>query len=296
MLMSMPRNFFAFCRGADQDSIRRIPLDADTQNALGVLFDDQEQQFLEGREEEVPFTGDWKPDDDQLLTITDEELAQPLVKTLHENVTVFDELDIKNFNKSGIKAIFTRSSKQENRILIQQFKSSQYLGPGKWNLIFDKNRFKQLSQPGFTLASNLAAVLDGSVFKFQSFQNLRIIFKVQHHFQEATHQEVRKFADHSSLCIDNHDEFMKLMTERIRKLIKSIIKSQILENYETDEIIQKARSVGIELKSKENKIIITNSKLEIKTVLSFLEDSVFRGSFSEETYETNSKRAVRREQ
>ena len=296
MTMSMPRNFFALSRGDHQGSVWRIPLDAKIQKALEDLFDQQEQQFLHGRNEEVPFTGNWKPDNDQLLTITDEELAQPLVRTLRENVTAFDELDIENLDKAEIKAIFTHSSKRKNRILVQQFKSSQYLGPRRWNLIFDKNQFTQLSQSGFTLASNLVAILDGNVFKFQSFQNLRMIFKVQHHFQEATDQEVKKFAGHPSLHIDNHDEFQNLMNERTRKLIKSITESRVLEKHSAEEIFQKAQSIGLELKRKEDRIIIPNSKQEIKTVLSFLEDSVFKGSFSEETYETNSKRTVKRGQ
>lgn len=295
MTMSMPRNFFALCRVSNQSSVQRIPLDADTQKGLGGLFDKQEQQFLDGRDEEIPFAGDWKPDDDQLLTIIDEELAQPLMNTLHENATVFNELDIKNSNKTEIKAIFTHSSVQENRILIQQFLSSQYLGRGRLDLILCNNRFTRLSQPGFTLASKLVAVLDGSMFKFQSFRNLRTVFKVQHHFQEATNQEIKEFAGHSSLHIENRSEFQKLMTERTRKLIKSITESHVLEKYKAEEIIQKAQSIGLELQRKEDRIIIPNSKLGIKTVLSFLEDSVFKGSFSEETYETNSKRAVKRE-
>ncbi|MCY4235730.1 MAG: hypothetical protein OXE74_05440 [Cyanobacteria bacterium MAG CAR2_bin_4] len=293
--MSMPRNFFALCRDADQNSIRRIPLDAGTQRKLEVLFDKQEKQFLDGRDEEIPFAGDWKPDDDQLLTIIDEELAQPLVKTLHENMTVFDELNIRNSNKTEIKAIFTRSSVQENRILIQQFLSSQYLGRGKLDLILCNNRFTQLSQSGFTLASKLVAVLDGSTFKFQSFRNLRTIFKVQHHFQEATDQEINEFACHPSLHIEDRGEFQNLITERTRKLIKSIMESHVLQKYKTEEIIQKAQSIGLELESKEDRIVIPNSKSAIKTVFSFLEDSVFKGSFSEETYETNSKRALKRE-
>ena len=303
MPMSMPRNFFALCRGAsNQNSVWRIPLDATTQRDLEVLFDKQEQQFLDGRDEEVPFTGRWKPDDDQLLTITDEELAQPLLKTLikdeiiNKNVIVFKELDIGNFNEAGIKAIFTCSFTQKNRILIQQFQSSQYLGRGRPDLILKNNRFTRLSQPGFTLASKLVAVLDGSVFKFQSFCNLRKIFKVQHHFQEATDQEVKKFAGHPSLHINNRSEFQNLMTERTRKLIKSIMESKVLEEYKVGQIVEKAQEIGLKLETKDNKIIIPSDKLEIKTVLSFLEDSVFKGSFSEETYETNSKRPLKRSQ
>lgn len=296
MPRSMPRNFFALCRVSNQDSVRRIPLDADTQKDLGILFDKQEQQFLDGRDEEFPFTGDWKTDDNQLLTITDEELAEPMVKTLHENVTVFEELDIINTNKAGIKAIFTHSSIQENRILIQQFKSSQYLGQGVMDVVLHNKRFTRLSQPGFTLASKLVVVLDGNVFKFQSFQNLRMIFKIQHHFQEATEREVREFADHPLLYIDNHSEFQGSMTERTRKLIKSIVKSQVLEKYRAKEIIQRAQSIGLKLEGNKNRIVIPNNKSEMKTVLSFLDNSVFKGSFSEEIYETNSKRPLKRGQ
>ena len=293
--MPMPSNLFALCRRNHHDRVRRIPLEARVQQELEELFDRQEQQFLDGRDDEISFTeSSWKPDRDQLLTITDREIAQPLVRTLTENPTIFEELDTQNLDDSEIKAIFSHSSRRENRILIQQFKSSQCLGPRRWNLVLGKDRFTRLSQPGLILASSLVAVLDDTVFKFQSFHNLRMIFNLQHHSQEATDQEVKAFISHPSLHINSHDEFQSSMTEPPRKLVKSIMKSGILEKYKPDEIIHEAQKIGLKFEVREGRIIVPNSKSGIKDLLRFLDNSIFKGPLSEEMYETNSKRPRKR--
>ena len=62
----MPRTFYALCRVGGTDTVRRIPVQAQVQAELEGLFDVQEQEFLAGRDEEIDFTGDWKPDSNQL--------------------------------------------------------------------------------------------------------------------------------------------------------------------------------------------------------------------------------------
>ena len=71
----MPRTFFAICRIGAENVVRRIPIRAAVQNELEQLFDAQEATFLAGRDEEVVFDGDWKPDGNQLLVVNDPDLA-----------------------------------------------------------------------------------------------------------------------------------------------------------------------------------------------------------------------------
>jgi len=147
----MPRTFFAICRIADENVVKRIPIRTAVQDELERLFDAQEQTFLAGRDEEVDFDGDWKPDTNQLLIIHDGDLASTLTNTLNNGPAAYDQLDITDYAEAGIKGIFTHSTVQQGRILLQRFQTSQYLQRSGLTLVFSNNQFGKLSEHGFAL-------------------------------------------------------------------------------------------------------------------------------------------------
>ena len=105
----MPRTFFAICRVDDKNLIRRIPIRAAVQTDLEDMFDQQEQAFLKGRDDEVDFDGRWIPDSNQLLVIEDDALAVPFAQTLQYGAAAYDHLDVSNYARAGIKGIFSPS-------------------------------------------------------------------------------------------------------------------------------------------------------------------------------------------
>lgn len=288
----MPRTFFALCRTGDADAVKRIPLQAAVQTELEGLFDEQEAAFLNGRDEDVVFDGGWKPDRNQLLTIDDADLVSPFATTLVDGPAAYENLDIANYGDAGIKAIFTHSDEDEDRILIQKFRTSQFLQKSGITLVFSNNQFGKLSEQGFALDARLTAVIENSVVKFQSFHSLRTILTVQYHFEQATYEEVNTFSQHGHFHIENQALFDNAMDERSRKLIRGISASGVLANYNVTTIREKAASVGLKIAEQDGRLVLPGEKRRLKTILSFLEESVFKGVFSEEVFETNSKRAV----
>ncbi len=288
----MPRSFFALCRVGEDNVVKRIPLQAAVQNELEQLFDEQEAAFLAGRDEEVEFNGDWKPDRNQLLTISDEDLIEPFTSTLENGPAAFENLDIANYDDAGIKAIFTHSDDEEGRILVQRFRTSQYLQKSGITLVFNNNRFGKLSDHGFALDARLTLVIEDDLMKFHSFHSLRTVLTVQYHFEQATDAEVNTFAEHSHFHIENRALFDAAMDERSRKLIRGISSSGILADHDAATIRDKAASVGLQIDAQDGKLVLPGEKRRLKTILSFLEESVFKGVFSDQVYETNSKRTV----
>tara|TARA_R110002074_G_scaffold283280_1_gene454898 strand:- start:122 stop:991 length:870 start_codon:yes stop_codon:yes gene_type:complete len=289
----MPRTFFAICRIGDENVIRRIPIRAAVQAELEQLFDAQEQAFLDGRDEEVEFDGDWKPDPNQLLVIEDADLAAPFAQTLANGPAAFAHLDITNYAEAGIKGIFTHSEAAQDRILLQRFQTSQYLQKSGLTLVFSNNQFGKLSEHGFALDARLTAIIQDDSFKFVSFRNLRTILTIQHHFEQATDVEVAAFRGHATFHLENAGLFDAAMDERSRKLIRGITRSNILGDHDATAIRDKAGSVGLQIDMQDGRLVLPGEKRRLKTILSFLEESVYKGVFSDETFETNSKRRVR---
>jgi hypothetical protein len=142
------------------------------------------------------------------------------------------------------------------------------------------------------LDERLGAVIRGDQVMFVSFPVLRSFLTVQEHFSEATAPEVNDFARHQSFHVENRAVFDGNMEERCRKLIRGIRKSGVLANHNSAEIVTRAATVGLTLNQQDGRIILPSVKRDLKTVLSFLEESVYKGVFSDETYMTNSKRPV----
>lgn len=288
----MPNTFFAFCRTNDRNQIYRIPVTHEVQGELEQSFDNQEQSFLANRNEEINFDGDWKPEPNQLLVITDEVLAEPFVQTCMRNPSVYDVLDVGQSDFEVIKGIFTHSEREDNRILLQRFQSSQYLQRDRLNLFWNNDIFSKFLDQGFTLDNKLTAIIQNNSFKFVSFSNLRTIIPIQRHFLEATSEEVDSFKQCGLFHLQNEEYFDNAMDEGLRKIIHRITISGFLNDYGVNEIQDRANSVGLRIESLDERLVLPDDKVGIKIILRFLDESVYKGAFSETTFETNSKRRI----
>ena len=288
----MPRTLFALCRVNGQNMVRRVPLEAGVQPDVEAIFDEQEQAFFEGKDEPIEFSGGWKPDGNEILCINDPDLLAQVNETLVNGAGAYETLDITNYDEAGIKALFMHSENLEGGILIQKFRASQYLQRRWLTVTFRDNQFGKLNEDGFAFDERLGAVVKGETVMFTSFHVLRSFLTVQEHFAEATAQEVDDFANHISFHHENRAQFDANIDERCRKLIRGIHRSNVLVDHGAPEIIEKAATVGLVLGEQGGCIVLPAEKRDLKIVLSFLEESVYKGVFSGETLVTNSKRPV----
>lgn len=291
----MPRTFFAFCPENDENVVFRIPIRAGVQDELENLFNDQEELFLRNRDEEILFDGDWKPDNNQLLVIRDSDLVKPFIDTTRIGPGSYYKIDVFKHEALDIKGIFSHSNVKKNRILLQKFTKVQILNKqNNISLVFSDGEFDRLSNPGFYLDSSLTAIIEGDEIKFVSFQNLRTILDIQDHYREATADEILKFSENTSLHFENVEAFNEAIDDRTRKLIHAIRKSKVLRDFDPITIHEKAKSIGLTgVVLRGNKLVIPEEKKEMKRILNFLEEGVYKGVFSEDVYETNSKRKIK---
>ena len=67
----------------------------------------------------------------------------------------------------------------------------------------------------------------------------------------------------------------------------------MLERFSARDIQKIGRQAGIDVAIRDKKIVIPAEKKKMKIILGFLDEEVYKGSFSNITYITNSKRSVR---
>lgn len=288
--MDADQNFFALCRTKDGLAVKRLQLTADVQRKLVALFEVQRTAFFEGISEEVAFSGDWKPDEDELLTIDLPQEANILIETINGNPLARPILDSGDFAQEGIRAIFTGVMEDGiAKVWMQRFSPQQILSR-RFSLLLDQNTFKELTGPAFSLDTRLVCVIEDRIMKFKSFHNLRMIFDLSRYFREATDDDIDHFAGHAVLRILDLQRFKNLADQTTRKLIHAVQYSGVLDKHAAKKIQTKARKMGLQLEVIDNAVVIPADKREIKKLLKFLHDDLYEAPLSGARYVTNSKR------
>ena len=286
----MPENLFAACRIKDELVPRRVHLDGTIQDQIEGIFAHQAQVFFEGVDEEVLFDGRWKPDESEVLTVAVTPEAEMLLETLNRNPTSIEPLDLANFASAGVKALFTGDGTMDTgRVLVQRFTPGQVLDR-KFALILQGNSFRRLADPAFVLASSLAFVIEGGAIKFKSFPSLRAVLDVLDIYRDATDQELREFAGHPSLRVEELEDFVLTADQITRKLINAVIATGILDEYTPTQIQEAAASTQLNLVLEGDRIVVPTTRREMKDLLIFLDESRYNGPLSGRTFVTNSRK------
>lgn len=288
----MPVNLLAICRSATGLIVKRIKVKATVQNQLEGIFIQQEQMFVDGVTEEVPFDGGWSPDPHEHLVaqVTDEAAA--IFAAAQGNIVAMPEVDPANFENENIRALGVLVQHSTGpRLLLQEFSARQML-ERRFSLILDGNTFNRLTQPAFAIGASLAGFVEGDKIKFQKFSRIKLIFNLTSLYQEATDTEVEGFCELECIDVGDIGKFKNLADQKMRKLINAITKRGTLNDFTSAQIQVAAAGENFQIAVADGKIIIPSVKAEAKALLHFLDNGLYRGPLGGEIFITNSKRAL----
>lgn len=192
-----------------------------------------------------------------------------------------------------IKAVFVGEINDGKLVIaFQKFKKEQYISVKGINLFFDKETFVQEKRFGISISEEIDCIYEDGRLLFQSFFMARQVFNLMEYYREATQGEVERFAQMKELTFDNAEVFIGQADSRIRKKIASIVDSGVLEKFSARDIQRIGRQIGFDITVRNKKVVIPADKKKLKYILGFLDEEVYKGSFSNATYITNSKRSV----
>ncbi|MCF1743277.1 Kiwa anti-phage protein KwaB-like domain-containing protein [Paradevosia shaoguanensis] len=264
---------------------------APVQNVLEGLFVQQRNSLLAGITEEIDFDGGWKPESNEILKVPATGEVSAIYNTAIGDPLALNEIPPHNFESHPIKAIgVVAPLNGTQQFLLQNFDSRQVLSR-HFSLISDGNTFNQLSEPGFSLANSITAIVTSDSVKFRSFSNVRKIFNIKHLYIEATDAQIDDFCSHDSIHA-GIDQIKGIADQQIRKLIHAISHRGTLNQFSTQQICQAADNEGLTVTIHNSKIVLPSEKGDLKKVLAFLDDGYFRAALTGVKYITNSKRVA----
>ncbi len=283
-------SLFAACRVDRVLHVKRVRLDAAVQRSVMNLFEGQEREFREGITTEVPFTGNWNPDPEEVLTIETPTEVEVFDTAIRGNATAVPNIDTGHFAEEGIKALFTGHVRNNRAtILVQRFTSQQVLSK-HFALFQEGNAFRRLTEAAFSLDSKLTCIIENGVIKFKSVGNLRSIVDMIEIYREATNQEIIEFAAHRSLHVADVQNFVANTNQTCRKLIHAISDNHVLNDYTPAEIQTAAHATNLTVNITNGRIAVPADGANIKELLQFLNESRYSGPLSHRPYVTNSQR------
>ena len=290
----MSNTFFVLCEDNNNLIVYRLEINENIQSELTTLFHTQEQSFREGIEDEIDFTGDWKPDTNEFLCVKISEQTDILLDAFKKNALSVPVLNIQNIETANIKAVFTGkkgAKEQDTVILIQRF-SPQQLLTRKYALIYSTNTLNKITDPAFTLNTNLVAIIENDKLKFKSYSNIRSIFDMTTIYREATDEDIKDFSTQNCILINDVSSFSEKLDQIAKRLIHSIHKNKRLDNKTAAEIEKRANSFDLKIDIENGKIVMPLDRADIKTLLRFINDDIYEAPLSEKRYVTNSKKPV----
>lgn len=286
-------DLYAACRPNGPLEVRHVQVTAQVAGQLDPIFQAQGAAFMSGVNAEIDFNGDWKPDDDEILVVRGLPEAQILINAVNQNAIALPVLDVANFDAEGVRALFTTDGAGPNlRILAQNFGPNQILS-NRMSFLYDNNTFRRLTEPAFTLGTQLVATIDaqGDV-RFKSYPMLRRILDVKPVFRAATDRELTTFCASPCLAIADRAGFIGDADEVIRKQVLAITKSQVLVDHTVDDLEAYANAIGFDLVVNGGRIQMPDERKARKNLLSFLLNRVYLGPINQQLFITNSTRPL----
>lgn len=290
------QNIFVYAEEEDKKTIYRVRLNGEVQSKLTHLLNSQEESFFEGIEDEVRFDGLWKSDEHEIFYLEDLYIPEVnlLKQAVAEGVLAHQELNLKNFNKVKIKALFSGRKDGDDWIIqIQRFTASQVLSKGKFALIFLDNTFRKVSEPLFTVPNKIAAIVKNNRLYFKSWAVVRGIFDLLEIYEKATDEELDNFIQHEKILCEDPSNFFMIANATVRKKITALSKNSILENFDViraDEVSKNFLDFPF---VQDDRIFLPNNRKDLHKVLDFLLDNLYEAPLSGEKYRTNSKQLLR---
>lgn len=279
-------------QGNEKLEVCKIETDKKAQAAICKSYAEASGWMLKGTEY-VSFDGNYSPDADETLCINQFALDE-VIKEAVETPAGIESFAPENTNSDNIKAIFVGEI-CEGRMVIafQKFKKEQYISVKGINLFFDRDTFVQEKRFGITISDEVDCIYEDGRLLFKSFFMARQIFSLMKYYREATQGEEERFTQMKELSLDSAEMFIGQADSRVRKKVASIMDSGVLERFSARDIQKIGRQAGIDVAIRDKKIVIPAEKKKMKIILGFLDEEVYKGSFSNITYITNSKRSVR---
>ena len=272
----------------------RLDLDQAAALEAGEMFLAGAEAFVRGVEQVVTFDPGYKLHDDECFEIHDFPINDDLIGFCRQPLAA-ERVEAADFASLPINGIVGYDfSAGQRKLIFQNFDSRRVLIPGRRFALLpmaDASTFRQLTRPVLLLDANITAVWDNGVLKFKSFHLAKQLFDLSAYFTEATDEQIAQLTSHSRLCCADSVRFTNACTTWSRTKIALILRGGILDRTTGDIIRDAAAAVEYPVQMDGDRVVLPEEKGELRALLQFLDEDIYRGPISQRKLLSSGKRA-----
>jgi hypothetical protein len=278
------------------NKIAKFGISHEIQNNLNTFFLEQERDFNNNIDETIEFDGKYKPEQNELLKISNFDDIDNLEDAIRRPLAMPD-INPTEETFGTIKALFTGYLVDGNaNILIQRFEKRRIITNNGFTIFHENNTYRKIEDIGLTVDGKLTGILNNGTLTFKSFHLMRQIFDLTDYYKEATDSDIELFSQLETIKIENLGNFLSLADSWIRRKIALIQQSGILETVplRTIKAVADGFLVPLDLATDNGnqKIDMPNDRKAIKAILRLLDEDYYESPLSQTHCIANSKRKI----
>lgn len=282
-------------KNKEEVEIKKFEIDRNAQIEMCKIFSEESVALISPEIEPVEHCPSFRGNIGEILYIDGYVLNTDIIEAIREPISV--DIFNKDEDGSNIISIFTGKVEDEDVVIsFQNMTKSQYLLTKGIPLFMRANKLVQVSNYGITFKKVVDVIYKNGRILFKSFNTAKQIFDLTEYYRIATDEDVNNFIENDKICLDNPEKFRDDADTFIRRKITSIQDSRIFEQYSAREISSKGVEFGLMIPTVDlggvEKLQIPSNKSDVREVLKFLDEEIYKGIFTGRKYETNSKRII----
>lgn len=268
--------------------IEKLQISNPVQIEMTNLFTKAYNDFFNEAEDYLIFDGRYTPGKGEVQFIDNFTLPDEYLSAIQEPAITNKFVSNEEFK---INSLFTgKYEENESIILFQNFQKSQVITNRGMSIFMDKNTFKKIDRFAINIKDKLDCVFKNNKLYFKSYWIARQVLDLTKYYDEATEEDLHRFINKDIFYTSNEDAFYYNSDSWVRRKVALIDDSKVLESYKPSQIVEIAKEHNLELATNDQRLVIPERKKDLKEFLKFLDEDIYKGPLSKETFETNSKR------
>ena len=269
--------------------VLHVSVSPSLQIKLTEEFRKQRDAFLNEREI-IDYRAAYHPDQDEIFKISPFDDLNDLLSITNSSSSV-ESLEPSPEMLEHVKAFFSTSDNPQE-LLFQNFDRRRIISNRSLAIIWAKNTYHHMEEPGLNLNKNLGAILRGDELLFHSSWAANRIFDLTSYLKEATDEQVKHFLTHTHFVMEDPQNTLCEFNGWMRTKVCLILESGVL-NIPAQEMKIVAAYLQYDLQTNDSgNIIIPKGKKSLKRLLNFLSEDFMLSPLTEKLHFVTSKRPI----
>jgi len=285
-------NFYVIVGDTSEPTLRSVPIDRAMQQDLTAHINRLRLRYRTDDSDVIDYDPGYRPESGELFRAKKFTLPAELGALVVSAPTLqpLTDDDLERGDARALLAVGQGANGRDGVLVFQSIDSRQVLRRSRLAIVLSGSVFTRLEGAGMVIRDVIDAVFEGGDLYFASEHVVRRFLDISGLFEAATKDEVQAFVGHKLFAVDNPAVVAELADQWIRRKIKMLASSNMLDTLGAKKVAERAKRFGFAFPVKRSRLVMPEDRKTLKILLKFLDDDYFQSDLSDSQFVVNSKR------